>query len=351
MLRHTQSFYKPIDFQESYLAVDIFFVLSGVVIANAYDAKLLAGQPVAHFMRARLIRLAPLYLLGGVLGLIAAIVNKSASLGALIALVPLYIFYLPNLFGIDGGELFPFNRPAWSLFFELVANFVYGTLIKYLSMRRLALFCAVCAAGLVLYAAFARTLDIGYLRTSFPAGLFRVGYSFFVGVLLYRIFAQVDVPRVTGVRASFVTSGILVLVAAVLMADPTPFFRPYFDVLAVVVVFPAVVFCALFFEPDGWLAQLCSFMGVTSYALYALHVPVGQLTRSGIHKVLGIDINSYAPLTGLLFLPFFIVLCAAIDKRYDEPIRRLLNRTLNRYGSTLLGQARLREGRVERAEG
>src|SRR4051812_33009270 len=51
-----------------YLAVDFFFLLSGFVIAFAYDSRLSAGMSAWRFMGLRLIRLYPLILLGMLLG-------------------------------------------------------------------------------------------------------------------------------------------------------------------------------------------------------------------------------------------------------------------------------------------
>ena len=48
---------------ESYLAVDFFFVLSGFVLAHAYGSRFQHGLSNAAFMRTRLLRLYPLYLL------------------------------------------------------------------------------------------------------------------------------------------------------------------------------------------------------------------------------------------------------------------------------------------------
>src|SRR5262249_7832929 len=44
------------------LAVDFFFVLSGFVVAHAYEKRLLAGWSLRSFAVHRLIRLWPLYL-------------------------------------------------------------------------------------------------------------------------------------------------------------------------------------------------------------------------------------------------------------------------------------------------
>ncbi len=51
------------------LAVDLFFVMSGFIIAHAYEGKLRDGMTAGHFIALRLARLYPLYLLGLVLGM------------------------------------------------------------------------------------------------------------------------------------------------------------------------------------------------------------------------------------------------------------------------------------------
>ena len=53
-----------------FLAVDFFFCLSGFVMAYAYDDRL-KGMGLMAFFKARIIRLHPLVVLGGVLGLLA----------------------------------------------------------------------------------------------------------------------------------------------------------------------------------------------------------------------------------------------------------------------------------------
>src|SRR5580693_5691081 len=52
-----------------YLAVDFFFVLSGYVIARAYEARLEAGWSKREFFRIRAIRLYPMIVIGMALGL------------------------------------------------------------------------------------------------------------------------------------------------------------------------------------------------------------------------------------------------------------------------------------------
>lgn len=54
---------------QGYLAVDLFFGLSGFVIALNYAGRLRAGMPWQSFARLRFIRLYPIYLTGALLGI------------------------------------------------------------------------------------------------------------------------------------------------------------------------------------------------------------------------------------------------------------------------------------------
>ena len=115
--------FKP---QFGYLAVDLFFALSGFVISYSYDPRLARGMTVGTFMLRRIIRLYPLYLIGSLVGFMTTpiIVNNPAlveGLGSPHFRAYLLITGLLNVAFVPGilPMLFPFNTPMWSLFFEL----------------------------------------------------------------------------------------------------------------------------------------------------------------------------------------------------------------------------------------
>src|SRR5579862_6566796 len=57
--------YNPVPY--GYLAVDVFFVISGFVIALAFGDRLVNGYSVNDFLLARARRLGPVHLLGTIL--------------------------------------------------------------------------------------------------------------------------------------------------------------------------------------------------------------------------------------------------------------------------------------------
>ena len=123
-----------------YLAVDMFFVLSGFVLAHAYDGKFADGMSVPSFLRARIARLYPVYLIGLVLGLVSVAFANIHALSPGRALLSFFfgIFALPSPPMGALGALFPLNGPFWSLFFEFwVANLIFALFWRQLQGRLL----------------------------------------------------------------------------------------------------------------------------------------------------------------------------------------------------------------------
>ena len=121
----------PVAAEESYLAVDVFFVLSGVVIAQAYGQRLLSTMSFRRFMWIRLVRIMPLYLLGTTISVIAGLLGlMNFGPPAMFAYFVVFgVFMLPNP-GIGTIDVYPLNNPAWSLPLELTTNFVYARFYK-----------------------------------------------------------------------------------------------------------------------------------------------------------------------------------------------------------------------------
>ena len=68
LLFHAAFMYAIAPPAEGQLAVDLFFVMSGFIIAYRYDRDFARGMAVSAFVRLRLVRLYPLFFLGLVLG-------------------------------------------------------------------------------------------------------------------------------------------------------------------------------------------------------------------------------------------------------------------------------------------
>jgi peptidoglycan/LPS O-acetylase OafA/YrhL len=327
-MRHLEAFFGRVSFLESYLAVDLFFVLSGVVLANAYEERLKDGLSARHFMWIRLARLYPLYILGSAITVVAIALGLNAGIKAnqLALLILLSAFMIPNLAPSLSVSLYPLNAPAWSLFFELVANLLYAKWVRVLTSHRLILLMILSASCLAATLVFSKyhNLSIGFTINGTPVALVRVMYSFFAGIWIYRRFAsRRDGVFLVGHRASIAVYAILSSIGLVLMVSPPVNLRPYFDFLAVTAVFPTVTYLALWIQPNGRTARICQFLGVISYAVYALHAPLGLLTQ-GLLDAKSVDYGRYTPAVGFAFLAMLVPMCWKIDSKYDLPLRRAL---------------------------
>lgn len=313
-------FYAPGGFiGHAWLAVDFFFLLSGFVIAAAYERRLESGMTLPAFARIRLIRLYPLILLGLLLGVAWPLVRitsgdpGAAGLGAVLMSFARSLLLLPPV-GKDpvGVGLFPLNGPMWSLAFELAVNFAYVLLVRRLTLPVLAAIVAVSAA-LVAYLPFGPGLDSGSELVDFIWGFPRTAFGFFGGVLLFRLRAAGRLPS-TGAPAWALALAITVIF---FVPNSRPW-TPAFQLFCVFLAFPAVlVLGANAAVSPGWDAA-SRLSGGLSYPIYALHYPlliiVGGLVSKYIH----------APWLGVLGYPLVIALCWAAWRFYDEPARAWL---------------------------
>jgi peptidoglycan/LPS O-acetylase OafA/YrhL len=293
----------------AYLAVDLFFALSGFVIAHAYGARLATGLGALPFMWARIKRLYPLYLLGAVFGLLVLLPKALAGDIGRIAGAPFNFLMLPH-FGTaaEGGGMFPLNPPAWSLLYELIANAVFAMVFAW-PARWIG---GIVVAGLVgLVLVCGDGLNGGAIWADTPEAFARVFFSFFVGVLIYRLGIWRAAPSVPTVAV------ILVFVAAVAWGYGA---QGPLDLLIVAAIFPALITIGAKASPRGRLAAGCTALGDASYALYVLHVPMvrmanGAMIGLGLEPSWWVAIPFLAIATGISWLAF---------RYFDGPVRRMI---------------------------
>ncbi len=299
-----------------YLAVDLFFLMSGFVVAGAYEEKLLAGWEFRNFLAARLKRLWPLYALSFVVSTICYLTMRSLrpvddflfpSL-PLASVVAMGLFFLPQFVRYGGGGLFPLNPAAWSLSVEIFGNLLYASVVRSLSNNVLKILVAIGAVGVGIASIRNGGLNVGVSIGDAIYGYTRFAFSFPLGVLLWRLHAANRLPR-------FRVPPPLVLIAAAAMLSGLPPMSPLYDIVAVVLVFPVVLVAAIANEPGRRLGGLFAWGGAISYSLYILHEPVTGLLFS---------IMSQSPLYTPLVLslpPLFVLMATLADRWFDRPLQ------------------------------
>lgn len=313
----------PLLLPNGFLAVDFFFMLSGFVIAEAYEARLQAGLTFTGFAARRLVRMAPVAVLGAAIGgayLVARAFAAPARSDPLIEVVGanlLNLMILPKLWHgrATGWELFPANGPLWSLFFEIAINLIWAAFLAGRSSRVLCLVVSISAGFLVALGLHFGSLDIGWEAISLAGGAARVGFGFGTGLLLHRMRA--------GIPAMGRPSAIMALTALVyFLALPLPLLG--WRLLIVLVCMPAVLLVAVAAGKEQVLPG-GTLLGRLSYPLYGIHVPLLALTAGALKYVGG---GAGGHWTALLLAPLLLVAAWAVLVLIDEPARRWLARRI-----------------------
>lgn len=309
----------------AYLAVDFFFMLSGFVVAHAYEQKLQGKLRFLRFAEVRLIRLYPLYFLGIIMGGSVALatallpVPKLAELKWLpaeaIAAASLMPFWSPRL----PWTFWSFDPPAWSLFCELLVNAAYALFLVKWRSRALLAFAMVFAVATVLVWPFT--------QDTLLKCVLRVGFPFAMGVVLLRCY------RVGWFDALPAMSPILPAVLLVAAFVPAGASARAVAVIDIFVAFPIIIVLGVRSTRLSGLRHLCELAGNVSYPLYILHFPILMAANAFAIK-LGGDRQVWCYNASILA----IAVAWAADRWWDRPLRLWLTRL-----------AMLRRGLVEAA--
>lgn len=326
---HLGTFYgKPRWLSHGYLAVDLFFALSGFILAFRYQASMDAGAPLLPFLKARLIRLYPLYLVG--LGVGAGYVfahhastqdgpGRRIMLATLLLnllFLPTFVPECPQKFGFWRAS-FPYNNPAWSLFSELVANVLHATVLRRRSNRTLLLLSACLGSGLGVAVVIHGNLNLGDTDQTTLSGLLRVGFSYTVGMLVCRLWQA----RPQRIRVSPLLPVALLL--AVLLFPATGLPTAAMDICSVLILTPTILILAVYSDlPSRW-ARKSSLIGTMSYAVYAIHMPLLRLFNAGWLAVTHGAAANPGPALALYF-GLLLLIAFLLDRFYDIPIRAWL---------------------------
>lgn len=268
-------------FASGYLAVDLFFVLSGFVICHAYQSRLLAGLSFGQFIAARFLRLQPVMMAGTLIGFTLAVSQRmmglpgAPGLAAIAIALPTNLLMLPNVF-VPWG-IFLFNPPAWSLFYEMLANALYALAVRCrssgfvpsLSANALGTICLTGYLGVVAAALLEGNLDHGVVLEDWPVAISRVGFSFTLGILLRlsKVRWQKRCPKVP-------VHWLLLVCLGLLTPFPTDAWRVAYDLIFVSLASPFLVMLGTTATIRSGLKSCVGGLGLLSYPLYAVHAPV-----------------------------------------------------------------------------
>jgi peptidoglycan/LPS O-acetylase OafA/YrhL len=324
-----------------YLVVDFFFLLSGFVITHCYQQQMAdRSLDLPRFFSIRLTRLYPLYLLGFAIAVAHYLLTTAFHRRSDTNLMALgfELFLLPSVYAARRTALFNDNNPAWSLFYELLANLFHILFFRDLSKVKLGISLAV---SFVLYVYFCFLFGPDYGAKPGPGGFvlcgaFRVLFPYLAGVTLYRIWEKRKhaIPRL-----SFFLMALPLVLLNFVPAMQAHIADVFFAVFNVALLFPAIILLgANSTFPSAWKMPM-KIMGELSYPIYILHFPFIGIFLQTLNNLLPAWLTP--PWEGILVLLSFIPFAFLASRRYDIPLRQAIQRKLLAFRSTEALQSRV----------
>ncbi len=252
-----------------FIAVDLFFILSGIVLSLRYAKAIEAGMGFPAFARVRLERLYPMAFIAGIFVVVMNVVHVPAGVYmtaiSSFAWTLFLVAPLPARFG--AGLAFPADLPMWSLWAELVANIAWFLVIRR-GRRWMPLAGGVAIVGMLLLAWHFGTINYGWkagVLEQFGA-VVRAFAWFSIGVA---IAAGRIRPRGAAWHWLALFAGVLVLYG---------FYRIWF-VGYLLITIGALLLAALYHAPapGPLLGRASHWLGLISYPIYVIHAPSSRL--------------------------------------------------------------------------
>jgi peptidoglycan/LPS O-acetylase OafA/YrhL len=319
-----------------YLAVDFFFLLSGFVVAYAYDDRW-GKMTQWEFYKRRLIRLQPMVIMGSIIGAIF-FYTQGGALWPLINQTPVWkmllvmlvgftMLPLPTSMDIRGWqEMHPLNGPAWSLFFEYVANILYALVFRRFSKKVLTVFVVIFAALLVRYLVWGPQGDViggwSINAEQLNIGFTRLLYPFFAGILLCRM------GKLIHIKNAFTICSLLLIVVFFIPRvgdEHTLWMNGLYESFSIILMFPLIVAIGAGGHITGGFAKkACKFLGDISYPIYITHYALIYTYTAWVadNKIP----MGYGMQIGALLVIAAVAIAWVCLKFYDEPVREWLRK-------------------------
>lgn len=325
-----------------YLAVDFFFMLSGFVIGYAYDDRW-DRMSIGAFFKRRLIRLHPMVVMGSLAGgalfyfqaapCFPQIAGTPVAKLVAIMLLGCTLLPLPLKWDVRGWtEMHPLNGPAWSLYYEYIANILYALVVRRFSKTLLWIFVVLAACATTHHLLTTPMGDmVGGWALNLEQqknGFIRLLYPFFGGLLLFRM--GWIMPRI---KHAFLYSSLLIVLVLSLPrigGEENVWANGLYEALCIIFIFPLIVSIGAGGRLTGkHSSRICKFLGDISYPIYITHYPIVYVYTAWVSRN-DATMTEGAPYMLLVFVAA-VALAYACLRLYDLPLRNwLTNRFLKK---------------------
>lgn len=325
---HYQPYFNHWEFFDwGWINVDLFFLISGLVMTHVYEKRIEAGAiSFPQFLSHRIARLWPVHVFALLLMLELEVVLHGflgqphiVDWNAPVYTLLLNLVFLQNI-GLYNASTWDGN--GWSLTPEIVANLVWFYLVV---KRRLS--SKLLLTVVLLFAVLQYNFGGGINGTILNSYLIRCFISYGLGCLLYRHFIAnrqlAPLPRVWCDVVGFALVGLILLIIVNVNLLHRALLHDW-DWMMVLFVFPVLTYVAL--QPRTILNVILSspplvFLGTISYSVYLLHVPVATVITS---ICTAWRVQYFPPFQGAIYLVITILLSVLTWRFVEVPSRRAL---------------------------
>lgn len=324
--------------RHGYLFVDLFFVLSGFIMAAAYETKLSTGSELRPFLIRRIGRLYPLFIFSTIVFVLAAnaivlakkiafengyasLLNNPNSLDYVIPTVAEVLATVTMTHSMGLFDRLILNTPTWSISVEFYTYFLFAALCLLLKQKaRMIAFVILSIAGLTISVWASTTIHDclqikGCLSITNDFGFVRCVHAFCLGALAYHA-NRLARPYSTVLQVAAVS----VLALLFLALDTAPGLAFLFPVVFTILI---LSICG----DSGLLARLFQMkpfqmLGERSYSIYLMHMPLVLFFENAAKRATGVLPNT---LILVLFMAALIIVSGWTYRFIENPFRKMFN--------------------------
>ena len=278
--------------RNGYLAVDLFFILSGFVIYSSYASRINSTADFARFIGLRFFRVYPMHI-ATLLFLFGFEILKlwslrsgfigpgdrppftgPTSLGAFVGNVAL-------VQGLGIFDRLTWNVPSWSISSEFAAYLLFGVIALFGWFRTKTIFPIFLILGCTGYCFVA--VVHGDLNATYDYGIVRCLAGFFIGVTIFELTRQArddfrsSIGRIN--VAQLATTAAFFLVMALFSGAGIVTIIPVFIGSVVLLQFDTGIVAKLLMTP------VAQFLGRISYSIYMVHQVVLNVEAAVLKRV------------------------------------------------------------------
>lgn len=299
--------YNNFIIRQSWLFVDLFFILSGFVIALNYQT-IENIESFVIFIKKRFIRLYPLLFFSVLCFLILKLtgtyffdgmINTPGTLGDNFSLTFETLLFTNStpLLGTSPGM----NYPSWSISSEMISYTLYGLLLLLLSKKFTTISFIGVIIGSILSLVYINELSLNYTS---DFGFLRGFISFFIGVLLFKLhtFNKTTFHHLFEYLSPPIIIGCFYLMSNVLFSENYYFLAPFLLGISIFILIKTN-------GPIGRLLETekLQFLGRISYSIYLNHGIVILIFSKIFIRFFDLTINPFSQ-----FILVFVIIISVL---------------------------------------